>query len=399
MLNKLKGFNYPYSSVTSWNLITLENKIIINYYKPSVKTPLFKKSSYLNQFLKINRKIFFNFPTKKSFLRWNRLLFSTCWWTYYYDYKLNLFNKRTKLNKILFWYRSYYYNSYNFISNSLQNFNYKYLSHNLFISYKFQLYNSYKTTLFKNNYYYLILNNLLIVDLKNCLKMFIIKWKINNITNLNFILNNYKWFLNNNKIDSKIKKYKLFFVIIKISAKQKIKFYTNYFQPLKQDSNNNNNKNLTIFLLSIKFLWRYQLTINLVWVYIHIFTTTNIQLCGDYFINYIQIQLRVIFSKYEQKTFLKLILKLNKAFINIINLNKYNFYNNLILLQIIITGRWQRKRWVSPFPLHFKSGLVKLNKVKKTYKQPLFYTIYRVKQVVTRKGIIGFRIFLFFNLK
>ena len=57
------------------------------------------------------------------------------------------------------------------------------------------------------------------------------------------------------------------------------------------------------------------------------------------FIEYISFQFRVLFSKYEQKLLLYLILNFNKFFIKYINIQQYNTCNNLILLQLIITGR------------------------------------------------------------
>ena len=153
----------------------------------------------------------------------------------------------------------------------------------------------------------------------------------------------------------------------------------------------------TQFFFNAKFLWRFQLTINLIIIYIYLFLSNTLN--TNILLVYLKIQLRVIFSKHEQKFFLKLILQLNKFFINKINIYKYNSFNNLILLQIIITGRWQRKRWVNPFPQKYKSGLVELNQIFKSYKKINLYLNYKSSQILTRKGIIGLRLFLFYKNK
>ena len=149
----------------------------------------------------------------------------------------------------------------------------------------------------------------------------------------------------------------------------------------------------------LKFLWRSKFTYNLLLIYYYIINNVNTAKAASLLLNYLALQFRILFSKYEQKLFLYLILNFNKLFIKNVNITKLNYFNNLILLQLIITGRWQRKRWVTPFPKTYISSSLNFNKIyKKLYKYH-YRLSYAQKSIWTRKGIIGLRVFLIYNRK
>jgi hypothetical protein len=162
---------------------------------------------------------------------------------------------------------------------------------------------------------------------------------------------------------------------------------------LKQIINPQSFKMITFLLLFIqlKFLWRNRLLLNLLLLNFILLTYPLFYIVSKILGTYIQIQLRVLFSKNEQKFFLTLILQLTKFFINKKPLFKYSFYNNNInALKIIITGRWQRKRWVAPFPKTFTQGKIFNFK----YLNKNLIISYYQAPIYTRKGNIGLKLFL-----
>lgn len=182
---------------------------------------------------------------------------------------------------------------------------------------------------------------------------------------------------------------------VKYILLKKIKIYSNHkFLNLKI----NNNFFFTL-INQIRFLWRSKLLVNLLIIYYYLVTSYSIKNNATILIEYLTVQFRIIFSKYEQKLLLYLLLNLNKIFLNLTNIIKYNYFNNLILLQIIITGRWQRKRWVTPFPKTYTSSSLEYNKLLKKYIVKNYYISYSQNNIWTRKGNIGIRGFLLYNRK
>lgn len=188
--------------------------------------------------------------------------------------------------------------------------------------------------------------------------------------------------------------YKLLIYCNRLSLKQKIKILVVPF-------NKNFNKNFYIFQLlnQIRFLWRSKFLLNLFIIYYYLITNKNLNYNATILLNYLTIQFRVIFSKFEQKLLLYLLLNFNKLFINLNNNLNRNNLNNLILLQVIITGRWQRKRWVTPFPKLYISSPFQYNKLYKKINKQHYILSYKQSSIWTKKGNIGIRIFLLYNRK
>lgn len=314
---------------------------------------------------------------------------------YRHDYKFNLFNKRSNYLNILL--------NNEIVISKRRSSKRKFMLEHLVEVWTFV--NRYN---FKSNLILLKKNNFFLISLLNDLKFFekkesyllnIEKWLLAlkfpfSTSNIKKISKDYYKFFFNFRF---YKKYKLFYFACSLTTKYKMKIYKKFIP--KPNLNFSKKRNgLFFFWKGIKFLWRFQLVINLLLLYMYIYYyNSNNNILSNILLNYLQCQFRVLFSKQEQKALLKLTLKVNKFFIAKTNLIKYNFFNKLIIMQIIITGRWMRKRWVTPFPKYYKSGLVELNKIFKSYKSHYnIYFSYKDKQILTRKGLIGIRLFLFF---
>lgn len=217
------------------------------------------------------------------------------------------------------------------------------------------------------------------------------------------------WLISTNFADalyltnSKIKKYKLVLYYSKVILKTKIKFIQWGGSPQQTPNRLNWDKNQILSLMyqqyRIKFLWRSKFTYNLLIVYFILLTFQNLTKGANILITYLSLQFRILFSKHEQKFLMYLILNFNKYFIASINISKFNYYNRLLLLQLIITGRWQRKRWVTPFPKTYLSSPYNYNKFyKKLHKNHYFFS-FAQQSVWTRKGNIGLRVFILYNRK
>lgn len=309
----------------------------------------------------------------------NRYMFnSISWFTYKYNY-INLYNRKKKF--------------YNIDNLKLMNINYYYnKKNNLYLLFNYNIY-------LINQFHNYSFNSYLVTDVPNIinlnffnleLKKFIIKWLLKLYTN--FTYNKNKLIKNSKLI--KYNKYKLLLYFNKQLLKKKLKVKTKIWL----NAFNSKHYKYTFNLLKrIKFLWRSKFAINLLLIYYFLLFNKNLNLSATILINYLTIQFRIIFSKYEQKMLLYSILTFNKIFIKIINVKKWNYLNKLILLQIIITGRWQRKRWVTPFPKLYISSPLQYNKLfKKIYKSN-YSIIYKQSTIWTRKGVIGLRIFLLYQ--
>lgn len=151
-------------------------------------------------------------------------------------------------------------------------------------------------------------------------------------------------------------------------------------------------------MLYIWFFWRSKFFINLVVVYNTVLTTPKLEFTSKTLVNYLSVQMRIIFSKLEQKYLLYFLLTFNKILIKESDWIGFNMLNQLVILHIIIRGRWQRKRWVRPFPKKYTIGNLKFFKLFKKYTKTEYYLSLSNKQIFTRKGTIHIWIFLFFKL-
>ena len=135
------------------------------------------------------------------------------------------------------------------------------------------------------------------------------------------------------------------------TTKQQIKLWvskplsTNLFYKTKHQQ-----KIILNVLITFRFLWRYAWTYTLFLLYLRLLTYKEKRQSVKLLTNYYQFQFRLLFSKLDQKFFLRLIIQWNKFILTFCKNNNLLWLNKLHFFQIIITGRWQRKRWVNPFP-------------------------------------------------
>lgn len=372
-----KGFNLVYFN-------TLSNKKKFTNFKIN-----FKHCSWRKVSSNYKKKVYSYFPHR-------RLYFSNAWRTYLRDWKLNFNNKKSKFSRN--WRRSplsgYYYFSYIYSYTSLVKISYNESS--IYLIEVFQKLLNYLFTLQKSR----VTQTLFIK-----LKFFIINKKFNyTITKYNLINKMFsviKLTANQSNPTNKftINKYQSILIIFKKISNTKIKIFLNRNNNIELKYNNYNYNLLYYFFIKkFKFMWRYLLIVNLIKLYIYLLTTNNLNKTASLLNHYFKNQLRVLFSKQDQKYFLYLILNFNKIFINSFNNYKYNICNNLNSFKIIITGRWQRKRWVTPFPKTYRAGLVKYNILFKKYDKSNYILSYDQKTIFTKKGDIGLRLFLMFKL-
>lgn len=349
------------------------------------------------QFNKITNTLLFNKQIKWFKLQNIDLIYNSynvnsffktkSWFSYKYNYIINVFNKKAKFNSPS--------------KNALQlNYNlrlYKIIvkNSNLNFCHSLTLYRPYN---FKTYLKYLnqtpALNTISFFK-QNYLNSYISKWLII------FKTKNYKFTtLLNGPQTWKLEyiyKYKVLIYYNKLIFKQKLqilskplkKNYTKYYQTLE----------VFKFLNQIRFLWRSKFLINMFIIYFYMLTNKNLNINATILLDYLSIQFRVIFSKYEQKLLLYLVLNFNRLFIKFNSSIKLNNLNNLVLLQIIITGRWQRKRWVTPFPKLFISSPLQYNKLAKKIYKNNYYLSYKQSSIWTKKGNIGIRLFLLYYRK
>lgn len=309
------------------------------------------------------------------------------WFSYKYNYIINVFNKKSKFyssfKKPQTLYNLHFYKTSTF-------------STSLYFCYNINLFNPIYN--FKNYLKNLnkTVNPIIIGFLKqNCLNFYTSKWL------MGFKTIDLKGLSLPGTVPSlKLEhthKYKLLIYYNKIILKQKLqilskpfkKSYIKYYQTLE----------VFKILNQIRFLWRSKFLINMFIIYFYIITNKNLNVNATILLNYLSIQFRVIFSKYEQKLLLYLVLNFNKLFIKFNASIRLNHLNNLILLQIIITGRWQRKRWVTPFPKLYISSPLQYNKLAKKIYKNNYYLSYKQSSIWTKKGNIGIRLFLLYYRK
>ena len=347
-----------------------------------------------NNYFKINKFNFANTNKKYASFLFN----TTAWWSYFFDYKLNLFNKKSKHYGINYLNNNtnlLFFKKNNLIIKNNLNFNINsHLTNQLFVFNN--VLKQFINLPTKNNLLNLV-NNLWLNYNNKLLMCMVLRWSLGIVASKLprlYYKNDY------NKLKKNYTQYKLLLNVTKINYNNKLKIFkhSTQYKNLFKFNKYKKKYNLLNFFINIRFLWRSQLTINLIILYLYLYTNKNLIMSSTVLLNYIQTQLRVVFSKNDQKSFLNLFLLFNKIFITKLNTVKYNYFNELLLLQLIITGRWQRKRWVTPFPKYYKSGIVKFSKLYNKYNQQDVYLSYKTKKVFTRKGVIGLRVFLFFKV-
>lgn len=223
--------------------------------------------------------------------------------------------------------------------------------------------------------------------------------------NIQYFLNSYYNYTQNNK------KYNLYYFTYKfIYNKLRFNSYNNYYllnYSLKLWQKEHKNSNflkvikvnwfrnfIDLFRRKFKLFWRKHLILNLILIYLIIFQYKRFIDIARIFGNYATVQLRIIFKKHDQRRFFVLILKLNKFFINKkFYFFKYYNFNTLEACMIIITGRWQRKRWVGSFPKRYREGLV----IRAKHHHFDYWYSFFQGDIYNKKGNIGFRIFFIGN--
>lgn len=381
--NKLtKKIYYTINQLNYNNINYNNNYTLLNNKKNKFNINLnrLKKIYWSSSFILYLKLLKFNFNNKIS-NNYNQIFQNKSWLIYNYS------NLNPERKKIKFFVKEKYISKF-YINIKLWRLPKK-ISYKLNILKNLPYYNFlyYKQP---NFIYYYNFNN-------NLIYYYMLKWNLSNQQyKFNYLNTDYNSLYNNTNF---IHKYKILMYLSKLVLLKKIKFVKQFNYNLKILKFKSKNSPKLFFLEQIKFLWRSKFTYNLFIIYNLILTTKIIKCSAIILLNYLQIQFRILFSKQEQKLLLYLILNFNKIFIQQLNINKLNYTNNLILLQLIITGRWQRKRWVTPFPKTYISSPYNYNKLSKKIKNNNYYLSYAQKSVWTRKGNIGLRLFLLYNRK
>ena len=377
---------YPTSSLISGT--TLGYKLKFRFH--SEPSPKVIKFFYL-----LLSKSFFN--KRKTFLK---LIRSPTWWFFKKNRIINLYNKKKKYNK-----KKIRYNTYELRLNSNLLIKKEHLAtfqiYDFFFEYNCYMYlrlvscdkNSKKT---KNNFKtYLALN-----FYKSNLSYFRKKWEVQ------YSLSNPL----NYTIPGSVRKQQLLINNKEKFIKSILKNKVNYYSQLKVFSflltgtrsfnvNWGKPKQFLFFdwITNFKFLWRYKFFLNLLIIYSFVILNQHIQISANLLIDYLAPQFRTIFSKHEHRYLIKFIIRFISMFARVLDKEKFSNIEQLLFCQIIITGRWQRKRWVRPFPTVLTSKDPKFFKMFIKHRKEPYITSMSSKEVWTQKGVITFWITLFFK--